>query len=394
MVRVAKFVRLIWGYLCESVIMRILMLSKACVVGAYQRKLEEMARLPGVELAVIVPPSWRDPSGELRLERAHVEGYRMLVEPIRFNGNFHLYYFPTLARCLRDIRPEIVHIDEEPYNLATWHALWLSRRVGALTLFFSWQNIRRNYPLPFSIGEQWALRKTDHVIAGTESAAAIWRAKGYRGPMAVIPQFGIDPAIFSPAEPRVKGRGFVIGYVGRLVPEKGVDLLIRALAEVHGTWRLEIIGQGSERESLERLARSLGLGDRVAFTGQAPSTRMAAFYRELDALVIPSKTCPNWKEQFGRVIVEAMACGVPVIGSDSGAIPGVLGEDGDCGLLFPEGDVGALADRLQTLMTDEKLRVQLGAHGRVRALGKFTQAQVAAQTVTVYQAMLDGRRKD
>src|SRR5579862_2504183 len=96
-------------------LMRILMISKACVVGIYQRKLEEIACLPGIELAVIVPPSWHDSSGELRLERAHLDGYSMLIEPIRFNGNFHLYYFPSLARRIDAFQPDIVHIDEEPY---------------------------------------------------------------------------------------------------------------------------------------------------------------------------------------------------------------------------------------------------------------------------------------
>ncbi len=365
--------------------MRILMISKACVVGTYQRKLEEMARLPDVDLTVIVPPSWRDASGEVRLERAHVEGYRMLVEPMRFNGNFHLHYFPTLARRLHDIRPDIVHIDEEPYNVATWHALWLARRIGAKALFFSWQNIRRDYPIPFSTGERWVLRYIDYAIMGTNSAAEVWRAKGYCKPLTVIPQFGVDPAIFAPAESRPAGRGFVIGYVGRLVPEKGVDLLIRALARVKGMWRLEIIGQGPERENLQRLAASLNLSKQIAFTGQVSSTRMPTFYRELDALVIPSRTLPNWKEQFGRVIIEAMACGVPVIGSDSGAIPDVIG---DSGLIFPEDDDEALADRLQMLMQDEALRQELAVCGRARVLDKFTHAQVAAQTVGVYRMML------
>jgi glycosyltransferase involved in cell wall biosynthesis len=369
--------------------MRILMLSKACVVGMYQRKLEEMARLPGVELTVVVPPSWRDPSGELRLEKAYTSGYRMLVEPIRFNGSFHLHYFPTLARRLNTLCPDVVHIDEEPYNLAAWHALWLARRARAKTLFFSWQNLLRRYPFPFSVGERWVLRHVDYAIAGTDSAAEVWRAKGYRGPLAVIPQFGIDPDLFMPAKARAAGRGFVVGYVGRLVPEKGVDVLIRALAQV-GTasvWRLEIIGQGPERESLERLARSLNIGDRVAFTGQVPSTRMPAFYQELDALVLPSRTRPNWKEQFGRAVIEAMACGVPVIGSDSGFIPGAVG---DGGLIFPEGSVAALAAHLRTLMQDEALRRQLGERGRERVLARFTHAQVAAQTVAVYREMVGG----
>src|SRR5579859_1687912 len=193
--------------------MRVVMISKACIVGTYQRKLEELAQQPGIELSVIVPPSWRDPSGELKLERVHTQGYQMLVEPMRFNGNFHFYYFPTVGKRLREICPTIVHIDEEPYNLATWHLLWEARRIGARTVLFSWQNLNRSYPFPFSIGERWALRTADCLIAGTDSAATIWREKGFRGPLPVIQQFGIDPDFFVPAPTKTaRNGGFVIGY--------------------------------------------------------------------------------------------------------------------------------------------------------------------------------------
>jgi glycosyltransferase involved in cell wall biosynthesis len=112
---------------------------------------------------------------------------------------------------------------------------------------------------------------------------------------------------------------------------------------------------------------------------------MPSFYNKLDAIVVPSRTRSNWKEQFGRVIIEAMACGVPVIGSDSAAIPEVVGDDG---LIFPEGQVEALAACLQHLIDDSKLRRILGERGRTRVLRQYTQAQVAAQTVKVYHEML------
>jgi glycosyltransferase involved in cell wall biosynthesis len=112
---------------------------------------------------------------------------------------------------------------------------------------------------------------------------------------------------------------------------------------------------------------------------------MPAFLRELDVLVVPSRTLPNWKEQFGRVLVEAMATEVVVIGSDSGEIPHVIGE---AGLIFPEGDVPALRAHLQRLQTDYSLRRTLAVAGRQRAVAHFTQAQVAAQTVAAYRAIL------
>ncbi|MBX3066117.1 MAG: glycosyltransferase family 4 protein [Anaerolineae bacterium] len=367
--------------------MRILMISKACVVGIYQRKLELMAQHADVQLTLVVPPSWRDPSGELRLERAYVQGYEMRVEPIRFNGNYHLHYFPTLPKLLREIQPDIVHIDEEPYNFASWHALWHTRRIMpmAKTLFFSWQNITRRYPLPFSAGESWVLKHIDGAIMGTESAAQVWQEKGYRGPCAVIPQFGVDPEVFHPID-RPPNPEPVIGFVGRLRREKGVDLLMLALAKLQKRWRLHIIGQGPERDSLERLARDLDIRERVWFAGHVPSTQMAELYPQLDALVIPSRTLPNWKEQFGRVIVEAMACGVPVIGSDSAAIPDVIG---DSGLIFPEDDVDLLATALDAVLTRPEVHATLAERGRQRVLSSFTHARVAALTIDVYRSLLE-----
>jgi glycosyltransferase involved in cell wall biosynthesis len=369
--------------------MRILMLSKACVVGVYQRKLEEMAKLPGVDLRVLVPPGWRDPDrGMLALERAHVDGYDLRVTPLRFNGHFHVSYYPRIGRELRAFQPEIVHIDEEPYNLATWHTLWNARRMGARTLFFSWQNIDRAYPWLVRLGERWVLRHVDYALVGTPSAADVWRAKGYAGPLAVIPQFGVDPDLFTPPERPRSGGSFVVGFVGRLVEEKGGALLLEALAQLDGVWQLDIIGSGPQQEPLAAQAKRLRVAERVTFA-TLPSVRMPGYYQGLDALVVPSLTRRNWKEQFGRVIVEAMACGVPVIGSSSGAIPDVIG---DAGLIVPEGDVRALADGLRRVMHDADLRRRMAEQGRQRVLARYTQAQIAAQTVAVYRQMLDVAR--
>jgi glycosyltransferase involved in cell wall biosynthesis len=364
--------------------MRVLMLSKACIVGIYQRKLEAIARL-GVELLALVPPSWKDERGETRLERAYTDGYRLEVTPIRLNGNFHLHFYPRLGAALRAFQPDIVHIDEEPYNLATWQALYQARRAGARTLFFSWQNIVRRYPPPFSLGERWVLNQVDYALMGTASAAQVWRAKGYTGPLRVIPQFGVDPDLFQP-QPRPPDAPFTIGYFGRFVPEKGLDTLLTAAAHLDGIpWRLQLIGGGPQRAALQVQAETLGIADRVQFDDLLPSAKMPAAYAGLDAFVLPSRTRPNWKEQFGRVLVEAMASGVPVIGSDSGAIPDVIGE---AGLIFPEGDAAALAAHLRRLYDDAALRARLIEQGRARVLAEFTHQRVAEATVEVYRALI------
>ena len=372
------------------------MISKACVVGAYQRKLEEIATHPDIELTVAVPPEWRDERGPLKLERAYTKGYRLVVEPMLFNGSFHLHVYPRIGQLIADLKPDLVHIDEEPYNLATGHILRAARRHCAKTLFFSWQNLNRRYPFPFNLVESYVLRHADYAICGNRDSVNVWRAKGYTGPMAVIPQFGVDPDLFNlshtPREaPRIESgvgtlpRPFTLCYAGRLVPEKGVDCLIRACAKLEGDFRLVLLGSGPRRAALIQLATDSRLGSRLDVHAWMPSTEFPNFLHTIDALVLPSVTQSNWKEQFGRVLVEAMACGVPVVGSTCGEIPNVIG---NAGLIVPEGNVEALAAALRRLQTDEALRNDLRDKGRMRVLAHFTQKKVAEETVTVYRELV------
>ncbi|MCU0479735.1 MAG: glycosyltransferase family 4 protein [Anaerolineae bacterium] len=360
--------------------MRVLMVSKACVVGIYQRKLELIAQ-KGIELCVVVPPMWRDERGDTPLERAFTTGYDLKVLPIRFNGNFHLHYYVGLGKVIRKFKPHIIHIDEEPYNLAAWQCLFHAKRIGAKTLFFSWQNIKRHYPPPFSWGERWVLNKIDYALMGTDSAGDIWREKGYAGDMQTVPQFGTDPAIFFPPPIRPK-RTFTIGYIGRLVEEKGVFVLLDAVAKLGGDWQLKILGGGPLLDDLKARATSLNIADRVHFDGQLPSTQIPPYYHDLDLLVLPSLTRPNWKEQFGRVLVEAMASGVAVVGSDSGAIPSVIG---DSGVIVPEGDATALCEAIEKIRADNAHRQDLIHKGLTRFRTNFTHEGIASATVKIYQ---------
>lgn len=367
--------------------MRVLMISKACLVGSYQTKLEAIASHDDVELTVLVPPSWDDPAGAIQLERKYTDGYRLIADPIRFNGRYHLHYYPTLKKRLAEIQPDVVHIDEEPYNFATWKAMRQAKAIDAKTLFFSWQNLKRRYPLPFSHFEKQVLQGVDGAIMGNQEAVNVWQSKGYTGSYQVIPQFGVDPTIFQPPTRRDKGRGFIIGSANRrLIPEKGDDLLLKAAANLPGIWRIHIAGDGPARPSLEQLAIDLGIADRVHFDGAIGSSEMVAYLQQMDVLVLASRTLPNWKEQFGRVLIEAMACETAVVGSDSGEIPNVIGE---AGLTFPEDDVAALHEQLTRFIQSETLRDDLGKAGRQRVLDTYAQAQIAAQTVAVYRDIVN-----
>ena len=178
--------------------MHVVMVSKAVVVGAYQRKLEELARLPGLQLTVLAPPGWRDSRGYTRLERVHVTGYQLLATPLAFDGHFHVHFYPRLARELAALQPDLLHMDEEPCNLATLQGVWLAQRQGTPACFFTWQNLYRSYPPPFRWFERYVFRHVAHALAGNAEAIGILQRKGYRGPATLVPQFGVDPDIFRP----------------------------------------------------------------------------------------------------------------------------------------------------------------------------------------------------
>jgi glycosyltransferase involved in cell wall biosynthesis len=362
--------------------MRVMLASKALVVGAYQGKLDALAALPDVELIAVVPPSWRDPAYEQKLERHASNAYELVVTPIAVNGNFHLFFFPQLGRLLDRFQPDLLHMDEEPYNLATFLALAAARRRNIPAVFFTWQNLNRRYPIPFSWMERYAYGAASSAIAGTDAAAHVLREKGYRGATTVIPQFGIDPERFAPPPGPRPERPFAIGFVGRLVAEKGVELLVDACARLTTDYHLVIIGDGPVRPRIEERIAQHALHEQVELTGAVHSSEIPARLQRLDAVVLPSLSRPNWTEQFGRILVEAMATGVPVVGSTCGEIPAVVG---DAGLIFPEGDVAALAVALERLAANPALRMQLGELGRQRALAHFTQRRVAEDTVALYR---------
>lgn len=369
--------------------MRVVMLSKALVAGTSQTKLEELARLPEMELTLITPEYWQSDDGSKQhLERLYTNGYEMIVTPMRLNGNFHLHHYPELGKLLKQIRPDIVHIDEEPYNLATFLAMRHARQVESKALFFTWQNLYRSYPPPFRQFELYNYKHAGYALAGNRDAENVLRQKGYTGKIKVIPQFGFDPGIYQrkePRRPRKPGDPFTMGFIGRLKEEKGLYLMVEALTKLPDYTRVLFLGNGPAKADLQALAEKLGVSNRVEFRAGVPTSEVPAIMAQLDAFVLPSLSRPNWIEQFGRVLAEAMLCETPTIGSNSGEIPHVIGEGG---LIFPEGDSIALAAQIQKLLDSPELYAELAQKGRQRVLDNYTQERIALQTYEVYQEML------
>ncbi|HCU73336.1 MAG TPA: glycosyl transferase family 1 [Chloroflexi bacterium] len=363
--------------------MKVLLASKALVVGAHHDKLRALASVNDVDVLAVVPDRWVESGQVAMAERPRPRGYEVEHVSLALNGHYHLYWFRELRRLVRRFRPDVLHIDEEPYNLASALACRDALDVGAAPVFFAWQNLSRRYPPPVRWIENYVLRCADG-IAGTERARQVLVSKGHRRASVVIPQFGVDPDIFVPnVNPRSNGQ-FVIGYAGRLVPEKGVDVLIRAVRAIGGNSVLRIAGDGPTMDHLRRLEPIVN----VEFVGGVPSEEMPSFYQDLDVFVLPSVGRKGWVEQFGRAAVEAMACGVPTIVSDMGELPSVVGDGGE---IVPAGDVDALSTMLRTLRGEVGRRQELAVNGRERVLGRFTTRAVAQATASFYRAVVSNR---
>jgi glycosyltransferase involved in cell wall biosynthesis len=358
--------------------MRALVVSKAFVMATYRQKLTELSRL-GADVIAVAPREWRENGTTQLMEKGPDDGFELVLSSVRWNGHFHLHYYPELPALVRRFRPDLVHMDEEPYNAATYLGVRFAKRVGKPSLFFAWQNLMRRYPPPFNLMERSVFGMVAHGLAGSDDAARVLAHKGYRGPVTIVPQFGVDLDRFTPG---AANRGaFTVGFLNRLIPGKAPLLMLEAFRLLPDDARLLFAGDGPIRPALQARVDELGLGSRVELRDRAPSSDVPALMHEVDVIVLPSVTTPSWKEQFGRVLVEGMASGVAVIGSDSGEIPNVIG---DAGLVVPEGDATALGDALRRLYEDEGLRCRLAKRGRRRAVEQYSHRRIAEVTFGAY----------
>lgn len=367
--------------------MRVVLLSKTYVADTAQRQLEVLGQQPGVELSLITPPEWHMDDGRVWPFRpTYTQGYSPRPVPIAFNGHYHLYVYRRLGEVLRELRPDILHVDEEPYNPAGYQAQRLGDRLGVPVIFTALQSQYREYPPPYAWMERYNFRHTAHIISANADVEEVLRRKGFRGKSSVLYVYGVDPTLYQPTNPwprppRPDG-AIVVGYFGRLLFDKGLGVLLQALPMLPARYRVRLVGSGPDREALQQLAAQLGVADRVDVRAAVPTQEVPAAMAELDIFALPSLTRPNWKEQFGRVLIEAMACGIPVVGSDSGEIPRVVAE---AGLIAREGDAQAWASAIRTMGEDDTLRARYAQAGRAHVLANHTLEHVAARFTAVYQ---------
>ena len=363
--------------------------------ASIQGELAEISKL-GIDQTVASPRRWAGRDSEIR--RVKPDGFELLLTDCWFSGTTsvrlgnHLHFYSSIADVIGREKWDLVHIDEEPFNLATYHALRACRKFEVPALFTTWQNIDKRYPPPFNFFERYAFEHAAGAVPGSKECLDLLRGRGYRGPAAQVGH-GLDPTTFrrqdaSGLRQKLVPQGsFIVGYMGRIHKEKGLDTLVKSLAMIPKNSVLVLVGRGPHRAELEGMIRQLQLQDRVYWVPWVHSDEVVEYMNAFDVLTLPSRTRRNWKEQFGRVLIEAMSCETCVVGSDSGEIPNVIG---DAGLVFHEGDENELADSLRQLMSDPARRESLGHRGRQRVLDYFTYAKVARDRADFYRQICSG----
>jgi glycosyltransferase involved in cell wall biosynthesis len=390
--------------------LRVLVASHTYIVDLNCEKFRTLAQLePGIEVTVVVPKRWQPGGVQNRIvePKGWQDGSFRVVPVSNFSQNNQglLTFGWDMVNLLRQFRPQIMQVEQGSKGLAYAELITLNRLLGlkAKNLFFTWWNLPYELKFPVSLLEAYNLQGTDGIVSGNQDGADILRDRGYQGPIRVMPQLGVDESLFRPQpQPELMARhglqpeDFVIGFVGRFVEEKGLLTLVDALGQLPHqpqSWKCLLLGRGPLKDALEAKVAELGLGDRVIWVESVPHDDVPRYINLMSTLVLPSETTyrfktmtsVGWKEQFGHVLIEAMACQVPVVGSDSGEIPHVIK---DAGLVFPEGQAEELADRLQQLLTQPELRTKLGKRGYQLAMERYTNRALAQQTLDFYRELV------
>lgn len=383
---------------------KILVASHTYIVKLNCTKLRLLANLaPEHQVTVIVPKFWR-PGG--------VQSQRIITTPW-VDGNFRLIpvhnwsennqglltFSPTIINLLKEFQPDIIQVELGVKSLAYAQLITLNRLLNlrAKNVFFTWWNLPYQTKFPLTTLFNYNLRHTDGLLAGNQDAVDILKTEGYTNSVAIIPQLGVDEQLFQP-QPQptlatslgIQPEDFVIGFVGRFVQEKGILTLLEAVNLLKSKhWKLLLLGRGSLEAEIKQQVQELGIAEKVIIIPSVPHDRVPNYLNLLNVLVLPSQTDDNfktltavgWKEQFGHVLIEAMACQIPVIGSDSGEIPNVIG---DSGLIFTEGNPKALASCLQRLLSEPDLVKTLVTKGYQRVMTKYTNLALAKQQLDFY----------
>jgi glycosyltransferase involved in cell wall biosynthesis len=375
----------------DNLDLKTLFVSHTYTVGVNQGKLDAIARTKKFEVGLLVPERWKAKGWKRQytLEKpySNISYYPSLVYGSRGGG----YWYPSNAikHAIADFNPNILHVEQEVFSLSAFQMAWWSRKTSIPLVLFVWENLDRRLLLPRRWMSDYVLKTARLIVAGNQDGKAILRKWGYHQPIEVMPQMGVDPSIFSPHICHQKtNKIFHIGYMGRLIHRKGLDTLLAALHELKDTkaqFHVTICGSGIDAEKIRQEAIAQQVDDLICWQDLVSHSEVPQVMGQFDALVLPSRTMVDWKEQFGHVLIEAMSMGIPVVGSSCGEIPHVIGRSD---LVFHENDASALAKILFKLIQEPDWHQQASQYGLNRVLEHYTHDRIATRLVEIWQKVL------
>lgn len=374
---------------CSS--LKVLFVSHTYVVGVNQGKLAAIAQTEGVKVGLLAPSNWKSPEWNrlMPVERPF-PSIQIYEDPVLFSGRggAHLYSPWRVWQVLNNFQPDIIQVEEEVFSLCAFElAIW-ARLLNKPLVIFGWENMERHLPLPRQKICQFVLNTANAIIPGNEDGAKVIHKWGYSGLLEVMPQMGVDTHLFAPTSSERTKEEFNIGFLGRLVPAKGIDILFAAVRQLRDKGiecRVTICGSGRSEADLRQEAENLSIQDSVVWRGAVRHEQAPQEISQMDVLVLPSRTTETWKEQFGHVLIEAMAMGVTVVGSSSGEIPYVIGRSD---LVFQEDDVRGLAAILERLVCEPCWRKEVEQYGISRVQQQYSHQKIAERLVKLWQTIL------
>lgn len=370
--------------------LRAVIIGHTYVVSANRGKLRRIADHPGIELTLLCPGFWDEPDfGKKPFEKE--EKISSVVLSAKNVGKARRWFFPTsqFHAAIKAIKPNIIQLEAEASSAIALQVSFLKYFHSFRFVLFAWENIQ---PRSFvhRITGKFTYRNISYLLAGNDGAQDVAKKMGYRNEISVIPQIGIDPECYEQSDsldPWEGRKGVRIGYIGRLASHKGVDTLIEAMQKIPQGF-LTVVGDGSQKQALLQKVKNSGLTNQVHFTGGVKHEEVLPYLKALDMLVLPSVTTAGWKEQFGHIIIEAMASGIPVIGSDCGAIPDVIG---DAGIVFRQKDTKGLVQSILSVAENQDRAKTLSEKGKQRVEMFFTNQVLADKTIEIWKRIIEGK---
>jgi glycosyltransferase involved in cell wall biosynthesis len=366
---------------------RVLFVSHAYVVGVNQGKLDAIAQTGEAEVGLLVPKRWYAPSWnkKFELEKPYPQ-IKIYPAQVFFSGRGGACIYSPLAilNAINDFRPDIIQVEEEVFSVSAFQIALCARLFKIPSVFFGWENMDRKLVFR-SFMRKYILNTAQYLITGNCEGAELVKKWGYQGPVEVMPQLGVDAKLFSPAEVKADNSEFSIGFVGRLSHQKGIDTLISAARILHEEghrFRIILCGSGSDEAVFREQAEKNNVNQLITWRGAVRHDEVPQEMKKFDVLVLPSRAVATWKEQFGHVLIEAMAMRIPVVGSTCGEIPNVIAKSD---LVFAQGNAQELAAILARLISEPEWFSEVAQYCFNRAHQYYTDERIAQRLIELWR---------